>query len=62
VAESVIVGLENERFLILPHPEVADYFRRKADDYDRWIRGMRRLHANMQAAGGRPKDKELDIR
>jgi len=48
VAEAVIVGLENERFLILPHPEVADYFRRKADDYDRWIRGMRRLRRRVE--------------
>lgn len=43
VAEIVVRGIEEERFLILPHPEVAEYFRRKADDYDRWIRGMRRL-------------------
>ena len=62
VAESVIEGLAAEKFLILPHSVVASYFMRKASDYDRWIRGMRRLHANMQAAGGRPKDKELDIR
>jgi NAD(P)-dependent dehydrogenase (short-subunit alcohol dehydrogenase family) len=45
VAESVIRGLETEQFLILPHPEVADYVKRKADDRDRWIRGMRRLQA-----------------
>ncbi|MBI3680221.1 MAG: SDR family oxidoreductase [Acidobacteria bacterium] len=43
VAEAVIRGLEQEQFLILPHPEVAEYFRRKADDYDRWLSGMRRL-------------------
>jgi NAD(P)-dependent dehydrogenase (short-subunit alcohol dehydrogenase family) len=43
VAEAVVAGLAEERFLILPHPEVAEYFRRKADDYDRWLRGMRRL-------------------
>jgi NAD(P)-dependent dehydrogenase (short-subunit alcohol dehydrogenase family) len=43
VAESVVQGLTNERFLILPHPEVAEYFRRKAADYDRWLRGMCRL-------------------
>ncbi len=45
VASAVIDGLDAERFLILPHPVVADYFRRKADDYDRWLRGMRRLQA-----------------
>ena len=45
VADAVVDGLDAERFLILPHPVVADYFRRKADDYDRWLRGMRRLQA-----------------
>jgi NAD(P)-dependent dehydrogenase (short-subunit alcohol dehydrogenase family) len=43
VADAVVAGLAEERFLILPHPEVAEYFRRKATDYDRWLRGMRRL-------------------
>ena len=43
VAEAVIAGLATEQFLILPHPEVAEYFRHKASDYDRWLRGMRRL-------------------
>jgi NAD(P)-dependent dehydrogenase (short-subunit alcohol dehydrogenase family) len=43
VADAVVKGLADERFLILPHPEVADYFRRKADDYDRWLGGMRKL-------------------
>jgi NAD(P)-dependent dehydrogenase (short-subunit alcohol dehydrogenase family) len=43
VAACVIDGLDAEQFLILPHPVVAEYFRRKADDYDRWLRGMRRL-------------------
>ena len=38
-------GSGRERFLILPHPEVAEYFRRKAGDYDRWIRGMRKLRS-----------------
>jgi NAD(P)-dependent dehydrogenase (short-subunit alcohol dehydrogenase family) len=43
VADCVVEGLAAERFLILPHREVAEYFRRKADDYDRWLRGMRKL-------------------
>ena len=46
VAEAVVEGLREERFLILPHPEVADYVRRKAGDYDRWLAGMRRLQAS----------------
>jgi len=45
VAEVVVEGLREERFLILPHPEVANYFQRKAGDYDRWLVGMRRLQA-----------------
>jgi NAD(P)-dependent dehydrogenase (short-subunit alcohol dehydrogenase family) len=48
VSESVVAGLREERFLILPHPEVAEYFCRKADDYDRWLRGMRRLRERVQ--------------
>ena len=51
VADAVIAGLATEQFLILPHPEVADYFRHKAGDYDRWLRAMRRIQAN---AGGAP--------
>lgn len=47
VAEAAVRGMEEERFLILPHPEVAEYFRRKANDYDRWLRGMRRLQSNV---------------
>jgi len=43
VAEVVVEGLATERFLILPHPEVAEYARRKTADYDRWLNGMRRL-------------------
>jgi NAD(P)-dependent dehydrogenase (short-subunit alcohol dehydrogenase family) len=48
VAEAVVQGLAEERFLILPHPEVAEYFRRKATDYDRWLRGMRRMKNNLR--------------
>jgi NAD(P)-dependent dehydrogenase (short-subunit alcohol dehydrogenase family) len=47
VAEAVVDGLDKETFLILPHPEVAEYFRRKASDYDRWLGGMRRLNARL---------------
>ena len=48
LAEVVVAGLAEEKFLILPHPEVLDYWRRKTDDYDRWIGGMRKLQARTQ--------------
>lgn len=47
VADAVIAGLDAEQFLILPHPEVAEYFQRKATDYDRWLAGMRRLQTSL---------------
>jgi NAD(P)-dependent dehydrogenase (short-subunit alcohol dehydrogenase family) len=45
VADAVVAGLDAEHFLILPHPEVATYFQRKAGDYDRWLGAMRKLQA-----------------
>ena len=43
VAMAASQGLERESFLILPHPEVETYMRRKTDNYDRWIAGMAKL-------------------
>jgi NAD(P)-dependent dehydrogenase (short-subunit alcohol dehydrogenase family) len=43
VAAEVVRAINEERFLVLPHPEVADYMRRKADDPERWLGGMRKL-------------------
>jgi NAD(P)-dependent dehydrogenase (short-subunit alcohol dehydrogenase family) len=48
VADAVVEGLRAERFLILPHPEVLTFFRRKGDDYDRWLAGMRRLQSRVE--------------
>lgn len=47
VAEAVVHGLEKEQFLIAPHAKAIEHFRRKADDYDRWLAGMRRLQSEM---------------
>ncbi len=44
LAETVIETLAEERFLVLPHPEVLTYIQRKASDYDRWLGGMQRLN------------------
>jgi NAD(P)-dependent dehydrogenase (short-subunit alcohol dehydrogenase family) len=43
VADSVVQGIAEERFLILPHAEVATYFQNRAGENERWLRGMRRL-------------------
>jgi NAD(P)-dependent dehydrogenase (short-subunit alcohol dehydrogenase family) len=47
VAQAVAEGIHDERFLILPHAEVGEFFQRKAADYDRWLRGMRRLRGRI---------------
>lgn len=48
--EAVVATLREERFLVLPHPEVAEYIKRKTSDYDRWLTGMRRLQAQYSSA------------
>ncbi|HKP91991.1 MAG TPA: SDR family oxidoreductase [Thermoleophilaceae bacterium] len=50
VAGVVVHALREERFLVLPHPEVLEFFRRKGADYDRWLKGMRRLQATVMGA------------
>ena len=50
VADAAVSGIRAEQFLILPHPEVATYFERKATDYERWLKGMRRLRAKIDQA------------
>jgi short-subunit dehydrogenase len=47
VADAVVATINAEEFLVLPHPEVLTYWRRKTDDYDRWLRGMRRLQTRV---------------
>ena len=49
VAEVVVQTMREERFLALPHPEVAGYFLHKAQDYDRWLGGMQKLYAQHMA-------------
>ena len=48
VAAAVLEAIDEERFLILPHPIVLEMFRHKAGDYDRWLRGMRRYQRSLQ--------------
>jgi len=50
LAVTVLEALREERFYVLPHPEVEEYVRRKGDNIDRWLHGMRRLRR--QAGSG----------
>jgi NAD(P)-dependent dehydrogenase (short-subunit alcohol dehydrogenase family) len=50
VAGVVVDALREERFLILPHPEVAEFMRRRGDDHQRWLAGMRRLQRTVAGA------------
>ena len=44
VADEVLEAIRTESFLVLPHPEVLQYFRAKANDYERWLGGMQKLY------------------
>ncbi len=50
VAQAWVDSLAEDRFLVLPHPEVADYYVARATDTDRWLAGMRRLQARALGA------------
>lgn len=54
VAQMCLDAIRDERFLILPHPEVATYVERKATDRDRWLAGMRRFQSALHPDGNLP--------
>jgi hypothetical protein len=51
VAEVVWQGLQDDRFLILPHPQVLTYYQHRAADTDLWLAGMRKIQRRLDAAG-----------
>jgi len=53
VAKDALAGIEQETFVILPHPQVLGYMRKKAENYDRWIAGMAKIQAKMREAYGK---------
>ncbi|MFG2312527.1 SDR family oxidoreductase [Streptomyces sp. NPDC048566] len=50
VADALMKGIEENRFLILPHPEVAGYYQARAADPDRWMTNMNHLQQKWEAA------------
>jgi NAD(P)-dependent dehydrogenase (short-subunit alcohol dehydrogenase family) len=52
VARDALAGIEQETFVILPHPQVLGYMRRKTENYNRWISGMAKIQAGMREAYG----------
>jgi NAD(P)-dependent dehydrogenase (short-subunit alcohol dehydrogenase family) len=55
VADEVVDAMREERFLILPHPEVAKYMRNRGSDHERWLAGMRHLQAQLGGFGRTPQ-------
>src|SRR2546430_1116061 len=53
VAQDVLKGLEEKTFVILPHPQVLGYMRKKTENYDRWISGMAKIQAKMRESYGK---------
>ncbi|WP_405903885.1 SDR family oxidoreductase [Streptomyces sp. NBC_00656] len=51
VADALFDAMAKDRFLVLPHPEVANYYGARAEDTDRWLRGMNRLQRKWEETG-----------
>ncbi|MFJ5309413.1 SDR family oxidoreductase [Streptomyces sp. NPDC088350] len=49
VADALMAGIEEDRFLILPHPEVAGYYRLRATEPDRWLTTMNHIQQKWEA-------------
>jgi NAD(P)-dependent dehydrogenase (short-subunit alcohol dehydrogenase family) len=52
VAQDALAGVEQETFVILPHPQVLGYMRKKTENYDRWIAGMAKIQAKLRETHG----------
>lgn len=59
LADATVKGIDEETFLILPHPQVADYIVAKASNYDRWLGGMRKLRRGVLAKAGGAKAQDI---
>ena len=59
VADSVVAGIGEERFLILPHPVAEKYRQHKAADYERWLNGMQRLRRNILGEIGTTSPEDM---
>jgi len=53
VAEAMWQALQDDRFLVLPHPEVGDYYAVRATQTDRWLNGMNKLQRRVDEQGAR---------
>ena len=54
VADCILGGIQDERILVLPHPQVNTYCRRKANDHDRWVGGMRKFRRKISGDFNEP--------
>ncbi|MGW2850128.1 dehydrogenase, partial [Streptomyces sp. NPDC001274] len=51
VADALLDAMAQDRFLVLPHPEVAGYYRARAKDTDHWLDGMNHLQRTWEGTG-----------
>ncbi len=58
VADALFAAMAEERFLVLPHPEVGDYYTARAADTERWLGGMNHLQRKLEQAGSRTPQAE----
>ena len=57
--DAIMAGIHEDRFMILTHPEVENFFQKKASDYNRWISGMRKMRRNIIEAVGSTHLKDM---
>ena len=58
VAEALVTAMAEGNFLVLPHPEVHDYYVHRATDTDRWLRGMSRLQRLVDDETGQTQETQ----
>lgn len=59
VADTVVQGIDAEQFLILPHPEIAQFIQFKTANYDRWLGDMRKLRRNILSQIGNTRLQDM---
>jgi NAD(P)-dependent dehydrogenase (short-subunit alcohol dehydrogenase family) len=60
VADALVDAMAEGSFLVLPHPEVRDYYAFRAAQTDKWLRGMSRLQQRIEQDQEQDQEQEED--